>query len=143
VQKQCATPLDEPGKPGYCSSNDSISVPSRRTALSGFAPNRSFRAPATSLQRAQAQSSFRAYSVSFLGDPNFLYAALDTTVCAAFIKESRMNCASANRLHRKIRGPRTGRNETVPSRKRGDLVRIVRLVRTLFSATKKPKAVQG
>jgi hypothetical protein len=34
-------------------------------------------------------------------DPDFLYAALDTTACAAFIKESRMNFADANNLHRK------------------------------------------
>jgi len=27
------------------------------------------------------------------GDPDFLYAALDTTACAAFIKESRMRFA--------------------------------------------------
>jgi hypothetical protein len=36
-------------------------------------------------------------------DPDFLYAALDTTACAAFIKESRMNFANASQLHRKIR----------------------------------------
>jgi 4Fe-4S ferredoxin len=34
-------------------------------------------------------------------DPDFLYAAPDTTACAAFIKESRMNFANANQLHRK------------------------------------------
>ena len=28
-------------------------------------------------------------------DPDFLYAALDTTACAAFFKESRMKCAEA------------------------------------------------
>jgi hypothetical protein len=33
--------------------------------------------------------------------PDFLYAALDTTACAAFIKESRMNFANASQLHRK------------------------------------------
>jgi ferrous iron transport protein A len=33
--------------------------------------------------------------------PDFLYAALDTTACAAFIKESRMKFVSANKLHRK------------------------------------------
>ena len=33
--------------------------------------------------------------------PDFLYAALNTTVCAALIKESRMNFANANHLHRK------------------------------------------
>jgi 4Fe-4S ferredoxin len=33
--------------------------------------------------------------------PDFLYAAPDTTACAAFIKESRMNFANANQLHRK------------------------------------------
>jgi hypothetical protein len=34
------------------------------------------------------------------GHPNFLYAALDATACAAFIKESRMKFA--NQLHRKF-----------------------------------------
>jgi hypothetical protein len=34
-------------------------------------------------------------------DPDFPYAALDTTACAAFIKESRKNFANANHLHRK------------------------------------------
>ena len=33
-------------------------------------------------------------------DPDFLYAALDTTACAAFIKESRMNFVNAIRPHR-------------------------------------------
>jgi hypothetical protein len=33
--------------------------------------------------------------------PDFLYAALDTTACAAFITESRMNFANANQPHRK------------------------------------------
>jgi hypothetical protein len=43
-------------------------------------------------------------------DPDFLYAALDTVTCAAFIKESRMNLANANQLHRKsgVRGPAGG-----------------------------------
>ena len=35
------------------------------------------------------------------GDPDFLYAALEMTACAAFIKESRMNFADANNLPRK------------------------------------------
>jgi hypothetical protein len=35
------------------------------------------------------------------GDPDFLFAALDTTACAAFSKESRMRCANAIKLHRK------------------------------------------
>ena len=34
-------------------------------------------------------------------NPDFLYAAPDTTASAAFIKESRMNFANANQLHRK------------------------------------------
>jgi hypothetical protein len=34
-------------------------------------------------------------------DPDFLYDALDTTACAAFNKESRMNFVSANKLYRK------------------------------------------
>jgi aspartate carbamoyltransferase catalytic subunit len=33
--------------------------------------------------------------------PDFLYALLDTTACAAFIKESRMNFAKAKQPHRK------------------------------------------
>jgi hypothetical protein len=33
--------------------------------------------------------------------PDFLYAALDTTACAAFIKESRMKFVNANQFHRK------------------------------------------
>jgi hypothetical protein len=33
--------------------------------------------------------------------PDFLYAALDSTACAVFIKESRMNLANASQLHRK------------------------------------------
>jgi hypothetical protein len=37
-------------------------------------------------------------------NPSFLYAALDTTACAAFLKESRIKCAEATKLHRKIRG---------------------------------------
>ena len=35
------------------------------------------------------------------GDPDFLYAAPDTTACAAFSKESRMKFANANKLDRK------------------------------------------
>jgi hypothetical protein len=38
------------------------------------------------------------------GDPDFLRAALDTTACAAFSKESRMRCAEATKLHRKSGG---------------------------------------
>ncbi len=38
------------------------------------------------------------------GDPDFLYAALDTTAYAAFFKESRMKCAAATKLHRKSGG---------------------------------------
>ncbi len=35
-------------------------------------------------------------------NPNFLYSALDTIACAAFIKESRMKGAEATKLHRKF-----------------------------------------
>jgi len=35
--------------------------------------------------------------------PDFLHAALDTTACAAFIKESRMKFVNANQFHWKIR----------------------------------------
>jgi len=37
-------------------------------------------------------------------DPDFLDAALDTTACAAFIKESRMNFVNAIQPHRKSGG---------------------------------------
>ncbi len=36
-----------------------------------------------------------------MGLPDFLYAVLDATACAAFFKESRMKCAGATKLHRK------------------------------------------
>jgi len=39
-----------------------------------------------------------------MGDPDFLYAALDRTAYAAFIKESRMNYNGAGTLHRKSEG---------------------------------------
>jgi hypothetical protein len=35
---------------------------------------------------------------------DFLQAALDTTTCTGFVKESRMNFATSNQLHRKFRG---------------------------------------
>jgi hypothetical protein len=41
------------------------------------------------------------YRSSVSRRPDFLYAALDTTACAAFLKESRMKFANANHLHRK------------------------------------------
>jgi hypothetical protein len=34
-------------------------------------------------------------------NPDFLYAALDATAYAAFVKESRKRCAGATKLHRK------------------------------------------
>jgi hypothetical protein len=33
--------------------------------------------------------------------PDFLHGAPPTSACAAFIKESRMKCANANKVHRK------------------------------------------
>jgi hypothetical protein len=39
-----------------------------------------------------------------MADPDFLYATLDTTAYAAFIKESRMNLANATKLYRKSGG---------------------------------------
>jgi hypothetical protein len=33
--------------------------------------------------------------------PNFLYAALDTSTCAPFIKERRMSCPEPTKLNRK------------------------------------------
>jgi hypothetical protein len=42
-------------------------------------------------------------------NPDFLYAAPDTTAGAAFIKESRMNLANANKLYRKSGGSRSMR----------------------------------
>ena len=35
------------------------------------------------------------------GDPDFLHMAPNRSACAAFIKESRMKSANANKLHRK------------------------------------------
>jgi hypothetical protein len=35
--------------------------------------------------------------------PDFLYAALDATACAAFIKESRMNLATRHQAPQEIR----------------------------------------
>jgi hypothetical protein len=50
--------------------------------------------------------------------PDFLYAAPDITACAAFIKESRMKFANANKLHRKsgrsIEGEGSGATWPVP-----------------------------
>jgi L-rhamnose isomerase/sugar isomerase len=43
--------------------------------------------------------------LSYSADPDFLDTALDTTACAAFSKESRMNFADANQLHRKSGKP--------------------------------------
>jgi L-rhamnose isomerase len=43
--------------------------------------------------------------LSYSGEPDFLHAALDTTACAAFSKESHMNFADANQLHRKSGEP--------------------------------------
>ena len=37
-------------------------------------------------------------------EPNFLYAAPDTTTCAAFSEENRMKCANATMLYRKFEG---------------------------------------
>ena len=41
------------------------------------------------------------------GDPDFLYAALDTTAYTAFFKESRMKFANATELYRKSGGSPT------------------------------------
>ena len=38
------------------------------------------------------------------GEPDFLYAALDTTACAAFVKESRMGFRQRHRTQQEIRG---------------------------------------
>jgi hypothetical protein len=42
-----------------------------------------------------------------MGDPDFLYAALEMTACAAFIKESRMYFTNANQPHTKSGGSPT------------------------------------
>jgi hypothetical protein len=42
-----------------------------------------------------------------MGDPDSLYAALETTACAAFSEESRMNFANATKLDRKSGGSPT------------------------------------
>jgi hypothetical protein len=44
------------------------------------------------------------HGLNKMGDPDFLYAALDRTACAAFSKESRMKCIEADTLHRKSGG---------------------------------------
>jgi hypothetical protein len=43
--------------------------------------------------------------------PDFLYAALDTTACAAFIKESRMKLANVNQILRKSGSKRAQRRQ--------------------------------
>jgi hypothetical protein len=49
-------------------------------------------------------ADFRVHGLNKKGDPDFLYAALDMTACAAFSKESRMRFANATKLHRKSGG---------------------------------------
>ena len=49
-------------------------------------------------------ADFRVHGLNKMGDPDFLYAALDMTACAAFSKESRMRFANATKLHRKSGG---------------------------------------
>jgi hypothetical protein len=49
-------------------------------------------------------ADFRVHGLNKMGDPDFLYAALDMTACAAFSKESRMRLANATKLHRKSGG---------------------------------------
>jgi len=51
------------------------------------------------------------------GDPDFLYAAPDTTACAAFSKESRMKFANATELDRKSGGspPKLFANQSAKS----------------------------
>jgi hypothetical protein len=49
-------------------------------------------------------ADFRVHGLKKTGDPDFLYAALNKTACAAFSKESRITCANATKLHRKSRG---------------------------------------
>src|ERR1700691_1528870 len=52
-------------------------------------------------------ADFRVHGLKKTGDPDFLYAALNKTACAAFSKESRITCANATKLHRKSRGKPT------------------------------------
>jgi hypothetical protein len=40
-------------------------------------------------------AGFRVHGLKKVGDPDFLYAAPDTTACAVFFKENRMKCAEA------------------------------------------------
>jgi peptidyl-prolyl cis-trans isomerase SurA len=53
------------------------------------------------LARLGTSTFFSASGRASNDDPDFLYDALDTTACAAFNKESRMNFVSANKLYRK------------------------------------------
>jgi hypothetical protein len=52
-------------------------------------------------RKREPSNSYVPLSETNKAAPDFLYAALDTTACAAFIKESRMNFADARQLHRK------------------------------------------
>jgi hypothetical protein len=47
------------------------------------------------------RSAALPFVISTEAHPDFLYAAPDTTACAAFFKESRMYSANATNLHRK------------------------------------------
>jgi hypothetical protein len=50
-------------------------------------------------------------------NPDFLYAALDATAYAAFVKESRKKRAGATKLHRKSGGARVQRRDSSQSAK--------------------------
>ena len=50
------------------------------------------------LQDQQFAGALTLSIICIGADPDFLYAAQDTTACAAFIKESRMNLDKANKL---------------------------------------------
>jgi hypothetical protein len=62
---------------------------------------------------------YRIGRIRALRDPDFLYVALDKAACAAFVKESRMNFASANQFHRKS-GDHYPNAQTYRSNPKGD-----------------------
>ena len=67
-------------------------------------PKKTGRSPFERLCRVQKDSLYdlaRENNGPASPPPDFLYAALDTKACAAFIKESRMKFANANKVDRK------------------------------------------
>jgi hypothetical protein len=58
--------------------------------------------------------------------PNFLYAALERTACAALFKESRMKTREPSKLHRK-----SGNDGFVPDSQSNGFTRSCRIVNSI------------